>query len=145
MPTGQILKGPVEGLERLADAEPAEVDAALDPALPHVAGGLAKDALEQDERGGVVLVGPREVSIDVRVELLQSESVEVVSESVEEPGVSARLWLGSSSGAHGFAARCSARRGLNDTRHTMQRSLIDIHPTVAHAQPSRSRPDPITP
>lgn len=97
-----LLKREVESLERLADAEPAPVDAPLDAALTHVLGGLAEDALEEDERARAVLVRPREVCVDVVIELLQSESFEVVSESLQESGISARLRLGSSPGSHGL-------------------------------------------
>ena len=49
----------------------------------------------------IVGISQREVGVEVAVELLQSESVEVIVESIDESGVSAWLRLGSSSGSHG--------------------------------------------
>ena len=97
-----IAAGLLQPGEKDVRHDDAQIDAAFDPTLPDVLRGLTKHALEQDERVGALLVRPREVRIEVGVELLQSESVEVIAESLEGPSVSAWLWLGSSSGSHGL-------------------------------------------
>jgi hypothetical protein len=86
----------------LRDPQSAGVDPAFDAALPEMLGGVAEHALEENERGWVVLVSPREVRVELLVELVQSESLEVVAESLEGPAVSSKLGLGSASGARGL-------------------------------------------
>jgi len=44
------LKGPIEGFEGLSHLEPAGIDPTFDAALALLAGGLAEDALDEDER-----------------------------------------------------------------------------------------------
>lgn len=94
-----VLKRPVKGLEGLADPQAAGVDASLDAALPELLSAIAKHALEQHEGGGVVLVRPGKVRIEGLVERFQSESLEVVSEPLEDTAVSSGLGLGSAPGA----------------------------------------------
>jgi len=42
-------------------------------------GGVAEHSLQEHERGRVMLVRPSEVGIEMLVELVQSESLEVVA------------------------------------------------------------------
>ena len=94
-----LLEGPVEGFEGLSHAQAAGVDAPLDATLPQVLGTVAKHPLEQHEGGRVVLMRPGEVGIEMLVEVFQSESLEVVSESLEDAAVSSGLGFGSAASA----------------------------------------------
>ena len=94
-----LLEIPVEGFERLADPQAAGVDAAFDAALPELLGAVAKHPLEQHEWRRGVVVRPREVCVEVTVEVSQSESLEVVSEPLEDTAVSSGLGLGSALGS----------------------------------------------
>ena len=94
-----LLERPVKGLEGLADPQTAGDDASLDAALPELLGAIAQHALEEHEGGWVVLVRPGKVRIEGLVEFLQPESLEVVSEPLEDTAVSSGLRLGSAPGA----------------------------------------------
>jgi hypothetical protein len=78
---GRAAASPAQGLVR---GQPALVDAALDSALDLEGGLGAEGAFEQD--GGSVLVpqGPGEMLVKARKGVVQSEEVEVSSESFDD-------------------------------------------------------------
>lgn len=118
------LEDPVEVLEGLADPQAAGVDATLDAALADLLGGLAEDALEEDEGVGRLGVGPGEVTLDLLVELPQSEAVEVGVEALEGAGLAARWGRGAAAGARagGGGTRSHGGSGSEGTADQLGRA-----------------------
>lgn len=121
-PPEVLLEGQSKASSVLRTRQAAGVDPALDAALPDVLDAAAEHALEEHEWRQAVLVRSRKMSVDVALELLQTESVEVIAQSLEAPAVSSRRQQchkpssGRFFGARAFTRRSSSNGGRRRCR-----------------------------